>query len=74
MADEAIGEVKELIPGISNYGAVHHLINHESFDLNEEVQEKIENIEKNISSTIPRYRQKIFSCAIKDPQHHAEGG
>jgi ferrous iron transport protein B len=46
LAEEAIGEVKELIPGISNYGAVHHLINHESFDLTEDVQEKIEGIEK----------------------------
>jgi ferrous iron transport protein B len=46
LAEDAISEVKELVPGISNYGAVHHLINHESFGLNEGVQEKIESIEK----------------------------
>ena len=46
LAEDAIVEVKEILPGISNYAAVHHLINHESFDLDDQVQEKIESIEK----------------------------
>jgi ferrous iron transport protein B len=33
LAEGAITEVKQLIPSLSNYGAVHHLINHESFNL-----------------------------------------
>jgi ferrous iron transport protein B len=45
MAKEAIGEMRELIPGLGNYGAVHHLINHEAFELSTEIQGKIEAIE-----------------------------
>ncbi|MEY4335423.1 MAG: hypothetical protein RLZZ45_342 [Bacteroidota bacterium] len=46
LAENAIAEVKDLFPGMSNYAAVHHLINHESFALDPAVQEKIENIER----------------------------
>jgi ferrous iron transport protein B len=46
LAESAITEVKDLFPGMSNYAAVHHLINHESFELDEQVQEKIEDIER----------------------------
>lgn len=46
LAEDAVGEVKQLFPGMSNYAAIHHLINHESFDLGEKMQETIENIEK----------------------------
>jgi len=46
LAENAIAEVKDLFPGMSNYAAVHHLINHESFALDHAVQEKIENIER----------------------------
>jgi ferrous iron transport protein B len=42
LAKEAIGEMRELIPSIGNYGAIHHLINHESFELDSGIQEKIE--------------------------------
>jgi len=45
LAKEAIGEMRELIPSIGNYGAIHHLINHESFELDSGIQEKIEAIE-----------------------------
>ena len=45
LALEAIREVKALIPGMSNYKAIHYLINHESFALKNDIQEKIENIE-----------------------------
>ena len=46
LAKEAIGEMRELIPGLGNYGAIHHLINHESFELETVIQEKIEKIEE----------------------------
>jgi len=45
-AKDAIRDVKALIPGMSNYKAIHYLINHESFALNNDLQEKIEGIEK----------------------------
>jgi ferrous iron transport protein B len=46
LAEGAIQEMKDLFPGMSNYSAVHHLINHESFSFEKDVQEKIEKIEK----------------------------
>ena len=46
LGDLAIKETRSLLPTISNYSAVHHLINHESFGLKKEVQDKIEEIEK----------------------------
>lgn len=45
LAVEAIGEVEKLVPGISKYSAIHHLINHESFHLDNVTQNKIEEIE-----------------------------
>lgn len=44
LAKDAIGAMRELMPTLSNYGAIHHLINHESFQLNSEIQEKIKRI------------------------------
>ncbi|HZE85461.1 MAG TPA: ferrous iron transport protein B [Puia sp.] len=43
----AVRDVKELFPGreISDYTAIHYLINHENFDFSRSVQEKIEDIE-----------------------------
>jgi len=46
LAPEAVTEVKELLPHLSDYAAIHHLINHESFLLNKEQQNKIEAIEQ----------------------------
>lgn len=46
LAAEAVTEVKELLPQLSDYAAIHHLINHESFLLNNEQQQKIEAIEQ----------------------------
>jgi ferrous iron transport protein B len=45
LAPAAIGSVKELFPGMSDYAALHHLINHESFNLTNEQQQKIEEAE-----------------------------
>jgi ferrous iron transport protein B len=44
-APEAIKKVQKMFPGVSDYRALHYLINHEEFDLEESVQEAIENIE-----------------------------
>ncbi len=46
LAPEAVTEVKELLPHLSDYAAIHHLINHESFLLNNDQQNKIESIEQ----------------------------
>lgn len=46
LAPVAIAETKKLIPQLSDYGAVHHLINHESFVLSDAVQQQIETIEQ----------------------------
>ncbi len=45
LAKDAIGEMRDLMPSLGNYGAIHHLINHESFELGSEVQAQIEAIE-----------------------------
>lgn len=49
LAEGAIEEIKQLIPQLSSYAAIHHLINHESFDIDHSEQEKIELIEKKYS-------------------------
>ena len=46
LAIHAVTGVKELFPNISDYKAVHYLINHESFALSRDTQDKIEAIEK----------------------------
>ena len=46
LAKGAIGSVKELFPALSDYKAIHYLINHESFSLNHPMQEKLEMIEQ----------------------------
>ena len=35
-----------MVPSVSDYSAIHYLINHEEFDFNNGLQESIENIEK----------------------------
>ncbi|MGE5106830.1 MAG: ferrous iron transport protein B [Sphingobacteriales bacterium] len=46
LAADAVSGVKELLPELSDYRAVHYLINHESFSLSNEMQDKIEAVEK----------------------------
>jgi ferrous iron transport protein B len=45
MAAGAVQDVKKLFPEISDYTAIHYLINHEQFDLSGDQQSKIEAIE-----------------------------
>ena len=46
LAPQAIKKVRQIFPEISNYRAIHYLINHENFALKQPVQEAIENIER----------------------------
>lgn len=46
LAESAIQSVKELVPGLSDYKAIHYLINHENFILDAQTQDKIEEIEQ----------------------------
>lgn len=46
LAEKAIEKVQNIFPSISQYHAIHYLINHENFSLDAPVQEAIENIEK----------------------------
>jgi ferrous iron transport protein B len=45
LAEKSIADVQVLFPALSDYGAVHYLINHEHFPLTNEVQDTIEGIE-----------------------------
>ena len=45
LAEQAVGEMQEMLPALSDYSSVHYLINHENFPLAENIQEKIEHIE-----------------------------
>ncbi len=47
LAEKAISQVKMHFPGISNYTAIHYLINHENFVLEDDMQDTIEVIEAN---------------------------
>jgi len=46
LAPEAVDEIKNIFPAISDYTAVHYLIHHESFGFADETHQRIENIEK----------------------------
>lgn len=46
LAEGAITEVKQILPALSNYGAIHHLINHEYFKLSVDEQSSLEKIEE----------------------------
>ena len=46
LAMKSIDNVKDFFPDISDYKAIHYLINHESFDFDAPMQDTIENIER----------------------------
>ena len=46
LAQESIEAVQKIFPALSDYTAIHYLINHESFALNDSMQDTIENIER----------------------------
>jgi ferrous iron transport protein B len=47
LAPEAIKEMQRIFPELSNYGAIHYLINHETFSLTAAQHEAIEQIKVN---------------------------
>ena len=46
MAGAPVDELREIFPSLSKYSAVHYLMNHESMSFNDELQDRIEKIEK----------------------------
>ncbi|MCF8340891.1 MAG: ferrous iron transport protein B [Chitinophagaceae bacterium] len=46
-SQKAVSEIHDIYPQLSEYAAIHYLINHESFQINQLDQEKIEKIEIN---------------------------
>ena len=46
LAEKPVAAVKKLFPAVSDYTALHYLINHEHFKLGASVQDKIETIEE----------------------------
>ncbi len=46
LAEASVDDIKQHLPHLSDYTAIHYLINHESFDLNEPMQRTIEGIEQ----------------------------
>jgi ferrous iron transport protein B len=46
LSPASVGELQDLLPGVSDYSAIHYLINHEEFDLSETMQQRIESIEE----------------------------
>jgi ferrous iron transport protein B len=45
LAENAVLEVQETFPALSDYASIHYLINHENFPFDEQLQDTIENIE-----------------------------
>lgn len=45
LAEEAIADLKTVVPAASDYSAIHYLINHEQFEFGAATQQRIEDIE-----------------------------
>ena len=78
LAETSIEEVKKIFPQISDYAAIHYLINYNSFSLDKPTREKIENIGRsqkfNITKTqaeeiMQRYGRikHIMHLAVSEP-------
>src|SRR3984957_13627203 len=46
LAEDAVSQMRQMMPEISDYGALHYLINHESFHFSRDQHHRIENIEE----------------------------
>jgi ferrous iron transport protein B len=46
LSNASVEEIKQHLPQLSDYTAIHYLINHESFDLDNTMQDTIEKIER----------------------------
>ena len=78
LAEAAVGQVKQLFPAISDYKAIHYLINHESFGFDDTMQSTIEGIEDNnafnhnkvqAEEILQRYQRigNIMKQAVSEP-------
>ena len=78
LALEPIKDVQKIFPTLSDYKAIHYLMNHESFDLNSQMQDAIENIEVKHSfnhtktqaeEILQRYSRikRIMQAAVSEP-------
>ena len=73
-----IEDLKKVVPEASDYSAIHYLINHEQFELNNDLQETIENIERKhdfnhtktqATEILQRYHRikHIMQVAVSEP-------
>jgi len=46
LSPQSVQAVQALVPGLSDYSAIHYLINHEEFELTDALQQSIESIEE----------------------------
>jgi len=46
LADDAVSQMRQVMPEISDYKALHYLINHESFHFSKDMNHRIESIEE----------------------------
>jgi len=78
LAAEPVEDLKKLIPDASDYSAVHYLINHEHFELDQKTQDAIEDVERkhNFNHTktqateiLQRYSRikHIMNVAVTEP-------
>lgn len=78
LAAAAIEEMKQAVAVTSDYSAIHYLINHEEFELDDQLQDKIESIERknNFNHTktqateiLQRYTRikHIMNVAVTEP-------
>jgi ferrous iron transport protein B len=78
LAPAAVEELRQLFPQLSDYSALHHLMNHESFDFDSATQDAIENIERKhgfnptrtqAEEILQRYHriQHIMHQAVSEP-------
>lgn len=78
LAAAPIEELKSVIHGASDYSAIHYLINHEEFELDNVTQDAIENIERRhgfnhtktqATEILQRYGRikHIMNLAVKEP-------
>ncbi len=78
LAPEAIEQTRGIVAGLSEYESIHYLINHETFDLKDDVQEKIEQTEidhhfnpvrTQAEEILQRYTRigQIMNSAVKFP-------
>ena len=78
LAAAPIEDLRKVVPAASDYSAIHYLINHEEFELDEAIQETIENIERKhafnptktqASEILQRYSRikHIMQVAVSEP-------